>query len=168
MSLARSALADELRREQIESTLRFRRASPAETTTFYFSYPDVLTREVEARPAAWWLGGKTRGLALAALAPESVFELAPGARSTVRAFDGSYAVRALGEIQPLGSVPLDRARPAISAALDAFARRAAFERWSIFQQNAILKTAICRGDEFPAAGAVRLTAYLPFLSFIGA
>jgi hypothetical protein len=167
-SLARGVLADELRRLQIERTLTYRRASSREATTFYYSYPDLLTREIEAKPAPWWLGGKVRGLALEALAPEPVFQLSPGQRMAVRGIDGTYDVRALGDIQPLGSIPLDRARPAISAALDAFARRAAFERWSVFRQNSILKTAICRGDEYPAAGPVRLTAYLPFLSLTGA
>jgi hypothetical protein len=167
-SLARGVLADELRRLQIERALTYRRASSREATTFYYSYPDLLTREIQAKPAPWWLGGKIRGLALEALAPEPVFQLSPGQRMAVRGIDGTYDVRALGEIQPLGSIPLDRARPAISAALDAFARRAAFERWSVFRQNSILKTAICRGDEYPAAGPVRLTAYLPFLSLTGA
>jgi hypothetical protein len=166
-SLARAVLADELRRLEIERSMPYRRASRQEATTFYFAYPELLTREVQAKPAPWWLGGKPRGLALEALAPDAVFELASGQRMAVRDIDTTYEVRALGDLQPLGSIPLEQARPAISAALDSFARRSAFERWSVFQQNALLKTAICRGDEYPAAGPVRLTAYLPFLSLTG-
>ena len=71
---------------------------------------------------------------------------------------------ASGEAQPLGSVPLAQARPAIADALRAFARRAAFEAWSTARQENLMKTIVCTRDELPSPGAVRLTSFLPFLS----
>ena len=72
-----------------------------------------------------------------------------------------------GEPQPLGSIPLAQARPAISAALAVFERRAAFERWTVGRQEYALRLAICTRDEMPTPGTIRLTGYLPFLSLTG-
>lgn len=163
VAIARAGLADELRRLALESRMRARSPSSREVSTFYESYPELLTREVEAKPAPWWLGGRTRGLALAAVAPDALFALREG-RSRLRALDGTYTVVVRGEAQPLGSVPLAQARPAIASALRAFARRAAFEGWSIGRQTELLKTIVCTKDELPSPGAVRVTSYLPFLS----
>ena len=88
----------------------------------------------------------------------------PAAHARLRALDGTYTVTASGEAQPLGSVPLAQARPAIAAALRAFARRAAFEAWSTARQENLMKTIVCTRDELPSPGAVRLTSFLPFLS----
>ncbi|MBA2474615.1 MAG: hypothetical protein H0V40_01465 [Actinobacteria bacterium] len=167
VAAARAILVDELRRTEIERRLRAPSPSVGETTTFYLSYPELVARPVEVKPAPWWLGGLVRGLALAPLAPQELFQIPTGRLATVRALDGSYAVRALGDPQPLGSIPLAEARPAISSALAAFARRGAFERWTEARQNAALNTAVCARDDLPAPGAVRLTGYLPFLSLTG-
>ena len=148
--------------------MRARTPSAKEVSVFYFSYPDLLTRAVEAEPGPWWLGGRTRGLALAALAPEQLFALPANRPTQLHALEGTYRVRALGDVQPLGSVPLPDARTAISRALAAFARRGAFEQWTVARQAAALKTAICRADDLPAPGTVRLAGYLPFLSLAGA
>ena len=167
VSLARGVLADELRRLKVEAGLRARRPSPRQVTAFYSAYPDLLARRVEARPAPWWLGGLVTGLALEGLAPERVFGLGVGRRVQLRGVDGAYALRALGEPQPLGSIPLAQARPAISAALAVFERRAAFERWTVGRQEYALRLAICTRDEMPTPGTIRLTGYLPFLSLTG-
>lgn len=164
VSIARGVLADELRRFDVSRTMRARLPRAREVSTFYYSYADLPTRLVEAKPGPWWLGGKTRGLAIGGVAPEHVLGLAEGRVQTVRMLEGAVRVKPLGETQPLGSVPLEQARGAISAALRAFARRAAFESWTLFRQEALLKTAICLRDELPSAGTVRLTSYLPFLS----
>lgn len=164
VGVARAILADELRRLKLEETMPFRRSSPSEVSAFYFSYPELTARVIEAKPGPWWLGGRTRGVAIAALAPGQVFAARTGLTTTVRALEGSYVVRALGDVQPLGSLPLEVARSGIAVALDAFARRGAFERWTLAKQAGALRTAICRGDELPAEGTIRLTAYLPFLS----
>ena len=87
-----------------------------------------------------------------------------GGSRTLRALDGVYRVDVLGEVRPLGTIPFPDARGSIAAALRAFARRAAFESWTIARQEAALKIAICRADEFPAPGTIRLSSYLPFLA----
>ena len=168
IAIARGVLADELRRLTIEATLRARRPSSSEVSSFYFSYPDLLTRAVEAKPAPWWLGGRKRGLAFALLAPEPVFALPAGRQTSLQALDGRYAVKVLGDVQPLGSVPLSQARAAISNALFAFSRRGRFEEWTILRQGSALKTAVCQRDDLPAPGTIRLAGYLPFLSLAGA
>jgi hypothetical protein len=164
VSLARGILADELRRFDVARTMRARTPRAREVSTFYYSYADLPTRLVEAKPGPWWLGGKTRGLAIGGIAPEHVLGLAEGRMQTLRLVEGAVRVKPLGETQPLGSVPLEQARGAISAALRAFARRAAFEAWTVARQESLLKTAICTRDELPTAGTIRLTSYLPFLS----
>jgi hypothetical protein len=164
VSLARGILADELRRFDVARTMRARTPRAREVSTFYYSYADLPTRLVEAKPGPWWPGGKTRGLAIGGIAPEHVLGLAEGRVQTLRLVEGAVKVKPLGETQPLGSVPLEQARRAISAALRAFARRAAFESWTLFRQDSLLKTAVCTRDELPTAGTVRLSSYLPFLS----
>ncbi|MDQ4030684.1 MAG: hypothetical protein M3168_06540 [Actinomycetota bacterium] len=164
VAIARGVLADELRRFDLSRTMRARKPSAREISTFYYSYADLPTRLVEAKPGPWWLGGKTRGLAIGGVAPEHVLRLAEGRVRTVRLLEGSVKVKPLGETQPLGSVPLEQARGAISAALRAFARRAAFESWTLLRQESLLRTAICTRDELPTPGTIRLSSYLPFLS----
>lgn len=165
VAVARGVLADELRRLRIEARLRARPPSAREVSAFYISYPDLLTRAVEATPAPWWLGGRSRGLAFAALAPAQVFSMATGAR-TLRALDGNYAVR-IGEVRPLGTIPFAEARAPIASALAAFARRTAFESWTLARQDSALRSAVCRRDDLPAPGTIRLTGYLPFLALAG-
>jgi hypothetical protein len=96
-----------------------------------------------------------------------VFALPVARWQPVRALDGIYRVRALDAALPLGSVPLEEARPTIAAALAAFARRSAFESWTVARQTSLVDRAICRRDELPEPSAIRLTGYLPFLSLAG-
>jgi hypothetical protein len=60
-------------------------------------------------------------------------------------------------------VPLGSARPAIVAALQAFDRGQAFERWTVARQRGALNNAICARDDLPQPAAVDLASYLPFL-----
>lgn len=168
VAIARGVLTEELRRLQLARGMKARLPASREVEAFYTSYPDLLVRPIEAKPAAWWLGNRPRGLAMVGLAPEQVFALPPDQKRKIQALDGRYEVIARGETQPLGSVPLDQARPTISAALRAFARRAAFERWSVARQDHVTRLMICRRDDVPVPGTVRLTSYLPFLSLDGA
>ena len=64
--------------------------------------------------------------------------MATGRSFVVRTSDGSFTVKALADALPLGAVPLGQAKPTIAAALRAFARGAAFEKWSVAQQRAAL------------------------------
>lgn len=164
VAVARGVLADELRRADIEVGFTAKPPSAREVNAFYLAYPELLTRAVQAQPAPWWLGGLSRGLALSPLAPEELFRIATGRVTTVQAVEGRYAVRALGDVQTLGSIPFVQARPAISAALAAFERRASFESWTIRRQTLQLQSAVCKRDDLPATGTVRLSSYLPFLS----
>lgn len=167
VAIARAALADELRRAKIEAQMSGRRPTAAEVNTFYFSYPELVVRPVRARPAPDWLGRRTTGLALRSVAPERVFSLPTHRRLNVFGPDRTYAVTALDDARALGTVPLEQARPAIAAALASFARRASFETWTMARQRAAEAQALCRRDEVPDPGTVRLTAYLPFLSLTG-
>ena len=167
VAVARGILGDELRRIRVEAGLAGGKPSAAAVQSFYNAYPDLLTRPVAAKPAAWWLGGSASGLALSSLAPAPLFRVPAGRTSTVRGFDGSYAVRPLGQTMPLGALPLSRARPGIVAALRTFARGAAFERWTADRQTAALRQTICYRDDLPTPAAVDLSTFLPFLSPTG-
>jgi hypothetical protein len=163
--IARGAIADQLRRSRIEATLWVRRPTEAEISSFYFAYPELLARPVKVSPAAWWLGGATQGVALSSIAPAQLFRVSGPA--TIRSLDGRWLVRPLGRSMALGALPLQRARPGIVAALQAFARGAAYERWSAAKQDSARKRAVCARDDLPSAGAVDLSTFLPFLSLTG-
>jgi hypothetical protein len=167
LSVARGAISDQLRRLKIESTLSVPPPDESAIETFYLAYPDLLARAVQATPAPWWLGGRTSGWALSELAPTRLFELSTGASASVSSLGGSYAVKATGDALPLGVLPLAQARPAIAAALTAFARGAAFEQWSISRQSGALNSATCVRDDLPQPGAVDLSSFMPFLSLAG-
>jgi hypothetical protein len=166
--LAREILGDSLRRAVIETRLPVRAPSAREISAFYLAFPELLARPVRVDPAPWWLGGRKVGIALSSLAPERVFKVKTGRTASVRSLDGLYTVRALGEPMALGALPLERARPAISAALTAFARGEAFERWASARQTSMLRVTTCLRDDMPAPGPVDLATFLPFLSLTGA
>jgi hypothetical protein len=175
VTIARGAIADELRRTQLAEGMRSRRPSASEVSAFYFAYPELRARlvELDVKPGSpkpdgpWWLGGRIRGIALHTLAPDQVFRMATGRVVRVRELDGTFPLRALSEAAPLGSLPLEQARPAIAAALTAFERRNAFDGWTLARQTEALRTATCRNDALPTPGTLRLTSYLPFLSLTG-
>jgi len=161
---ARGVLGDELRRVQIAASLSVPAPSEAQIEAFYATYPATPVRLVRVSPAARWLGGRTTGLAISPIVPNRLFTIASGQRTTLLAADGSYSVQPLDESLPLSAVPLDLARPAIRAALVAFARADAVEAWTEARQTAVLNQAVCRGDHLPQIGEVDLSAYLPFLA----
>jgi hypothetical protein len=163
VAIARGVLADELRRAKVEATLSASPPSASAVQTFYTSYPDLSARLVKASPAPIWLGGKAQGLAISEVAPDRLFTLPTGSKSTVRTTLGLFAVQPLDDALPLGAVPLGKARPAIVAALKTFARGQAFEKWTVSKQRVVQNTATCRGDDLPQPAAIDLTQYLPFL-----
>jgi hypothetical protein len=158
--IARGILADELRRIRIEVRLPSSMPTATEVSTFYSSYPELRVRLVQTKPAAAWLGGQKRGLILSALAPEQLFD---GGARTVWTPTGSVAVTPLAPAAPLGSVPLEQARPAIVAALRSFSRGESFERWTESVQTKNLASTVCARDDLPQPGAIELSTYLPFL-----
>ena len=136
----------------------------SEVEAFYLSYPDLPVRLVRAQPAPWWLGNRPQGLALSGIVPQAVFSLAEGRASTVLGLDGTYTVTALGEVQELGAVPFDQARNAIVAALSIYAKREAFEGWTLARQRGLLPQTMCQLDVMPQPSTIRVTDFMPFLS----
>ncbi len=163
VAVARGILSDELRRARVEAGLGSAAPTASQVKTFYTSYPELQVRMVQAKPSPAWLGRQGQGLALADVAPDRLFALSTGKSATVLTSTGSYAVKALQDPLPLGAVPLGRARPAIVAALRAFAQGAAFENWTVGKQRVALARATCAKDDLPQPAAVDLVQYLPFL-----
>lgn len=164
LAIGRGALADEVRRAQMKRRFRPPAATATQIADYQLIYRNTLARQVEVTPAAPWLGGKKRGLALATVAPPRVFSAAAGARVTIQTLDGPFKVRVLGTPQPLGLIPAAGARTGIAVALDDLARTNAFESWSVARQRAAIKRTICTRDELPEVADGDLSAYLPFLS----
>jgi hypothetical protein len=162
----RAIIADQLRRRRIGRGLPVPAPSGVAVSTFYTSYPEVLARSVQVSRSPWWLGGRKRGLAIAAFAPPSVFT-APAGRSLVLQDDGPYSTRVSGEVRELGSVPFGVARESIAAGLRGGARDDAARAWSARKQRALLHDATCRRDHLPFIGPIDLTGYLPFLMLRG-
>ena len=163
-AMARGIIADQLRRAKVAERLRVPKPSVAHVATFYESYPDLLVREVKAKPAPAWLGWKARGFALEAVAPEGIFRLTETRARTLQTVDGKYKVRAMGSARPLGSMPLSVVTPAIRVALTRFAQGDAYEQWTTKVQAAELAKTICRGDELPSPAPVELETLVPPLS----
>ena len=163
-TVAREVLADELHRRAIAARLTVRAPSETDVRDYYASYGSTTARLVETKPAAPWLGGKRRGVALAGIAPAQLFRLATGTRVVLRTPSGVYRVRALSVPLRLAAFPLASARSAITARLTAFARADAYAEWLATEQQRALRTAVCRRDRLPAVGDVDLTTYLPFLA----
>ena len=163
-TMARGIIADQLRRAKVAEKLHVPKPSARHVETFYDSYPDLLVREVKAKPAPAWLGWKARGFALEAVAPEGIFGLSEKRARTLQTVDGQYKVRAMGGARALGSMPLSVVTPAIRVALTAFAQGDAYEQWTTKVQTAELAKAICRGDELPAPAPVELESLVPAVS----
>lgn len=166
-SLARGILADELRRAKVAQRMRVPKPSASAVANFYASYPEMLVRQVKAKPAPAWLDWKARGYALETVAPASVFGLAAKGTRTLQTSDGKVKVRAVGNAQPLGSVPLSLVAPAIRLALTSFAQGDAFEQRTTQVQTEALTTTICLRDELPAPAPVELETFVPVLSAVG-
>jgi hypothetical protein len=163
VSIARSVLADEVRRAQLEQQRFAPPPSAGEVAAFYEAYPDLLVRRVRVSPAAPWLGAKGTGYALAEAAPQRLFSLPTGKTAHLATLLGTFAVKPLGPAQPLGALPVPAVRAAIVAALRGFERAQAYERWTIARQNVVLNQTICLRDQLPQPAAIDLTEYLPFL-----
>jgi hypothetical protein len=167
VEVARGVLADQLRQRRLAARLRVPGPSAASIAGFYFSYPELLVRTVEAAPSPWWLAGQRTGIAISSFAPQRLFSVPAGQRANVSTLEGSFSVRPLDLPRPLGTVSFSKLRPTISAVLKQHARLEAAGRWSASRQSALLNEATCRRDDLPQPALIELTDFLPFLELPG-
>jgi len=163
VSVGRAILGDELRSRAVASGLASLSVSAADVARFRATYASVLAREVVVSPAPTWLPDG-RGLALATSAPQSLFRLSTGRRSTLRTVEGVFTVEARGDATPLAAVSYALARPAIVRELKAERRAEAYAAWSIRMQKAAESKLVCERDRLPELGVVDVSSYAPFLS----
>ncbi len=164
VTVARSLLADEIRRAELAQTQGVAAPGAPGISGFYRGYPQLLVRRVHVSPQAPWLGGAGYGYALSGAAPARVFTAAAGRTSRVQTLLGAYTIKPVGTPVPLGSLPLGTVRLAIVAALEGFARAQAVQRWTIAEQRTELDVTTCRADDLPEPSAVDITQDLPFLA----
>ncbi|MGZ4340415.1 MAG: hypothetical protein ACXVQ3_10195 [Gaiellaceae bacterium] len=148
--LARTVLADELRRRAVEKTLRVTSPPAAELQDWYATHAALTARAVRI--------DKKPSLVLAPA--DRIFALAPGATATI---DG-VKVTALGEPAPLGTFPLAQAATAVRTALVAELKDDAFETWLRRRENQSLNALACTHDQLPQPATVDLTDWAPFLA----
>ena len=164
VAVARGIIGDELRSRWIVDRLSPGAISRADVTRFRATFAPVLARELVVSPAPSWLP-EGQGAALATSAPEAVFRLPGGRRTTIRTVEGTFTVEARGEATALAALPSSVARPAIVRELRVERRADAYAAWSIRMQKAAESKLVCERDRLPELGVVSLAAFLPFLSF---
>jgi hypothetical protein len=164
-SLARDIVGTQARELKVRRRLKVAAPSATQILDWYTSYATMPARAVQTKPGAWWLGGRTSGIALQATAPPSVLTARPGAKPLLVASPtGTVRVQVADPAMPLAAFPLSLAAPAVSAALKESARGAAFEKWLVNQQTGALRRTVCVRDELPSVEPVDLTVFAPFLA----
>jgi hypothetical protein len=157
---AREIIAERLEQDEVETTFKVPAPSPSSIADFIASYQDEPVRLVETSEPAPWLSG-SRGYAISTLAPDEVFTLAsPG---TIDTADGTFDVTSLGTALPLGLIPHAGAVAAARAALVRLAREAIYRSWLRGEEQQLLSTAECQGDQVPTPEQTDLSPFLPFL-----
>jgi hypothetical protein len=164
VTVSRSIIADELRRDDVGRKLRVQAPTTTELALYYALYGDLPVRKVRTSGAPSWLGEKRQGFALVPPGPAELLGLVTNLSTTIVTTEGPITITALDEVLPLGVVPLSMARRAVRAALSAQARVQAFGSWSVQAQARALSRIRCLGDVLPAAATVDLALYLPFLA----
>lgn len=164
VTLARSIIADQLRRQDVGRTLRVAAPAADEIASYHALYGALPVRQVRASPAPSWLGRKRSGFALVPPGPAELLVLPTDLSKTIVTTEGPITITALDEVLPLGVVPLAMADDAVRAALTAQARVQAVETWSVRAQGRALSRIRCLADVLPAAATVDLASYLPFLA----
>src|SRR5262245_29607852 len=163
-SIALGVIADELRQARIERRFRVKSPTGAQVESYRRSYSDTPARLVEATPRQWWLGRRSRGVAIQGLAPAAVFGIPAHKAVTLKTRDGSLRVRALGPTAPLGAFSIQAAASSIRAALVRIAQDGVFDNWLMRRESSALAATTCRRDWLPAVGPMELTSKLPFLA----
>jgi hypothetical protein len=158
---ARAIIGARLRRDEVEA--RFRPPSPSATQVedFLSTYANQQVRLVTSTRSAPWLGGATRGWAVATLAPAEVFTLTVGGR--IDTPDGAFDVAPQGAVLPLGLLPRSEAVAAARTALGRLARESIYRNWLHSTETKLLASASCLNDQVPTAEATDLSPFVPFL-----
>jgi hypothetical protein len=162
-AIARGVLGDELRRAEIQARLPIARPSASEVERFRDTYAVVLARKVVVSPAPSWLPDGT-GFALATSAPGTVFSVATGRPALLRTLEGRLTVRALGEPEELGMLPLSLVRSAIVRELGFERRAEAYAAWTLRRQRGAEGRLVCTRDRLPEVGVIALSSFVPFLA----
>jgi len=162
-SVARGLVRDELRALAVSRSLTPVPVTPAEADRYAWRKRGTRARSLRVVPAPTWLGGSTRGIALASLAPRGVFAVPTGATRTVSTPEGAFRVTAVAPSARLGDLPIRDRRRAAIAVLGDERRRAALTAWRAEQRTAAIATAVCLRDDLPDALVPTALARLPFL-----
>ncbi|HST26676.1 MAG TPA: hypothetical protein VLJ76_11880, partial [Gaiellaceae bacterium] len=161
--LARAAIAAELRRDAVEAGLPVPPAKSADVASYYGEFGTARARLVTTKTPVPWLGGLKRGYAVDTTAPAGVFSVATGRTAAVQTVSGPVSVTPLEPTLPLAAVPLSSARPSLAAAVKSLEKDDAYDAWLLAQEQKVLGSAICVGDDVPVPTPVGLPDYLPFL-----
>jgi hypothetical protein len=163
LTVARGIIGDELRARDIVGRLAAGRVSSNDVSRFRATYAPVLARELVVSPAPSWLPGG-RGVALATSAPNAVFRVRTGRRTTIRTVEGTFTVEARDDTTALAALPYDLARLAIVRELGAERRADAYAVWTLRMQGSAESKLVCERDRLPELGVVDISSYAPFLS----
>ena len=163
LTVARGIIGDELRSRDIVGRLTAARVTSRDVLRFRATFAPVLAREVVVSPAPSWLP-EGRGVALATSAPDVVFRVPTGRRTTIRTVEGTFAIDARDDTTALAALSYAAARPAIQRELRAERMADAYAEWTIRMQKAAESRLVCERDRLPELGVVSLSAYVPFLS----
>src|SRR5690349_2621356 len=149
-ALARTILADELRRQAVEGTIRVAPPTATEVQDWYASHASVHARAVRSK----------NKVSLVLAPADRIFALDAGQTAVI----GKTKLTAVGEVAPLSAFPLTLAAPAVRAALLSELKAAAFETWIRRRENQSLDDLACTHDQLPLPAAVDLTDWAPFLA----
>jgi hypothetical protein len=149
LGLARTILADELRRQAVERTLHVAAPTAGELQDWYATHAATKARAI-----------RVKNRTTLVLAPaDRVFALPAGKKATI---DG-VRLTALGEAGPLGSFPFALAARAARAALVAELKDDAFGTWVRRRENQSIDDLACTHDALPRPATIDLTDWAPFL-----
>ncbi|HEU5371314.1 MAG TPA: hypothetical protein VFU51_02890 [Gaiellaceae bacterium] len=147
--LARTILADELRRQAVERTLHVAAPTARELQDWYATHAGTKARAIRVK--------KQTTIVLAPA--DRIFALPAGKKATI---DG-VQLQALGEAAPLGAFPFALAAPAVRTALVAELKDDAFATWVRRRENQSLNDLACAHDALPKPATIDLTDWVPFL-----
>jgi hypothetical protein len=163
VAVGRALLGDELRSREVASRVSAAVVSAADIARFRATFAQVAARDMVVSPAPSWLPDGS-GAALATSAPDVVFRLPTGRRTTIRTVDGVFIVRPFDDTSALAALPSALARSATVRELRAERRADAYAAWSIRMQKAAESKLVCERDRLPELGVVDSSSYAPFLS----